>query len=93
MNPSTAIKSTIGPLRWTVPSATTKGVTHTVTADAGTGELLCNCLARRTCWHVKAVAAGVIGKPRVRVTQRPIVSRTHAPASDEMASRLAMLDV
>ena len=93
MNPSTVIKSSIGPLRWTVPSATTKGVTHTVTADAATGELLCNCLTRRTCWHVKAVAAGVIGKPRVRVTQRPIVSRTHAPVSGETRDLISSLDV
>jgi len=92
MNPQAAIKSTIGPLRWTVPSATTKGVTYEVAADTVTGELVCSCLARRVCWHIKSVAAGAIGKPRVRITQRParpLTVQTSAAGRELMA----MLDV
>jgi len=63
-------RTTIGPLRWSVPSATTRGTTYEVSARTDRGELVCNCLARRVCWHVKSVAAGQAGKPRVRVTAR-----------------------
>jgi len=61
-------RTTIGPLRWSVPSATTRGVSYQVSARTDSGELVCNCLARRVCWHVKSVAAGQAGKPRIRVT-------------------------
>ena len=76
-NQTPSHQSTIGPLRWSVPSATTRGVTYEVSARTDTGELVCNCLARRVCWHIKATAAGAIGKPRVRITA---VTRP-APAS------------
>jgi len=72
MNPSTTTKSTIGPQRWTVPSATTKGVTYEVTADTATGELRCNCPARVTCWHIKSVAVGQAGRPRLSASSRPL---------------------
>ena len=67
-NPQSAYRTSVGPLRWSVPSATVKGTTYEVAADTATGELRCNCLARRVCWHIKATAAGAIGKPRVRIT-------------------------
>ena len=67
-NQTPSHQSTIGPLRWSVPSATAKGTTYEVAADTVTGELRCNCLARRVCWHIKATASGAIGKPRVRIT-------------------------
>ncbi len=75
MNPQVATKSTIGPLRWTVPSATTKGVTYEVAADVVTGELVCDCAARRACWHLKSVASGQAGRPRVRYTPAPATVR------------------
>ena len=64
-------KLSIGPMRWTVPSATHKAITYEVTADTRDGRLICNCPAQRghrTCWHIRAVAAGMAGKPRIRVT-------------------------
>ena len=68
MNPSPICKSTIGPMRWTVPSSKFKdnGITYEVAARVDTGELVCNCPARTVCWHIKAVASGAMGKPRVR---------------------------
>ena len=59
---------------WSVPSATTKGITYEVRADPIDGRLTCNCMAGtsgKCCWHVKSVAAGAIGKPRVRFTPAP----------------------
>jgi hypothetical protein len=66
--------STIRSITWTVPSTTTPGVTYLVRADSPTGLLRCSCPAsqypktRGRCWHLKAVHAGMAGKPRVRVT-------------------------
>ena len=71
MNPSTIVKNTSGPLRWTVPSATTSGVTYEVSTRPETGELVCNCAARRVCWHIKVVSTGLAGKPHCRITQQP----------------------
>jgi hypothetical protein len=53
------------PATYTVPSATTPGITYTVTADES-GVLTCNCRAgtypktRGRCWHLKAVHSGAI---------------------------------
>ena len=61
-------------MRWTVPSATQKGVTYEVAADTVDGRLRCNCLAGvydKPCWHVKAVASGAMGRPRVRYQPAP----------------------
>ena len=70
------IPARLGPLTWTVPSATTRGVSYEVKADVVTGELRCNCPARRVCWHVKACAAGAMGKPHIRVRpQAPVPTR------------------
>ncbi len=97
MNPSITAKSTIGPLRWAVPSATTKGITYEVAADAETTELRCDCpngqAGKCNCWHIKAVRTGLAGKPRVRLTQRSTASRTHAAPSNETRNALASLDV
>ena len=71
-------QSTIGPQRWTVPSSKyhENGVTYTVTARVDGGEYECTCPARRTCWHIKAVASGVVGRPRVRyMPAAPVRSR------------------
>jgi hypothetical protein len=65
---------TTGLPRWTVPSATTEGTDYTVTVNEH-GERVCNCEAngypktRGKCWHLKAVASGLAGKPRIRVSQ------------------------
>lgn len=89
MNPTIAYKHTLGPLRWSVPSATTKGVTYQVAADVVTGELICNCAARRVCWHIRAVATGMAGKPRVRVTPAPATVTT----SEQVRELAAALEV
>jgi hypothetical protein len=72
--PST--RSRLGPLRWTVPSATTRGITYEVTADPVDGRLICNCPAATfrpaaACKHAQQVAAGGWGKPRVRLCPAP----------------------
>jgi len=54
-----------------VESATAPGVSYEVRADLEDYRLTCNCLASgfdRVCWHVRAVASGKAGKPRVRIT-------------------------
>ena len=59
---------------WSVPSATQRGVTYEVRANPVDMRLECNCLAGvngKCCWHVKSVASGAIGKPRVRYTPAP----------------------
>jgi hypothetical protein len=78
---------TIQSSRSPVPSATRAATEHTVTEDPITGERTCNCEAndhpktRGRCWHLKAVAAGLAGKLRVRVTQSSGFSvQTPAPA-------------
>ena len=67
-NPNPVSQSSIGPKRWTVPSSQFKqnGITYAVKARTDTDELECSCPSRRTCWHIRAVASGVVGKPRVR---------------------------
>ena len=65
------IPAHLGPLTWSVPSATKRGLSYEVRADSVTGELRCNCAARRVCWHVKAVASGAMGKPHIRVRPQP----------------------
>ena len=65
-NPQT--KTITKSITWSVPSATTKGVTYEVRASVDDGRLECNCPARVVCWHIKAVASDAIGKPRVRVS-------------------------
>jgi hypothetical protein len=89
--------------RWSVPSATRDGITHTVTEDAETGQRHCNCEAsdhprtRGRCWHIRAVAAGLAGKPRIRVSQRPtpapLPSFTCARTSAEGQAFVTLLDV
>jgi hypothetical protein len=70
-------KSIIRSIAWEIPSATRQGITHTVSEDIETGAQSCNCEAsdhpktRGRCWHLKATAAGLAGKPTVRVSQRP----------------------
>jgi len=67
-------------IAWTVPSASEAGVEYTVSAPSPTGLLSCNCKAsqypktRGRCWHVRAVRAGLCGKPRVRVVVQTAVS-------------------
>jgi hypothetical protein len=88
--------------RWSVPSATTEGTTYEITVNEH-GERVCSCEAsqypktRGRCWHLKAVAAGLAGKPRVRVSQRPatapLPSFTRARTSEagrELALSLAV---
>jgi hypothetical protein len=82
MNPTITHKHTLGPLRWSVPSATTKGITYEVAARVDTGELVCNCMARRVCWHIRAVATGMAGKPRVRMSERPASAPLRIEMSD-----------
>ena len=71
------IHNTIRTITWTVPSATRQGITHTVSEDIETGARSCNCEAsdhaktRGKCWHLRAVASGLAGKPTVRISQRP----------------------
>jgi hypothetical protein len=61
-------------IAWTVPSATEPGIVYTISADSPEDVLRCSCRAedypktRGRCWHVKAVHAGLAGKPRVRVS-------------------------
>lgn len=61
-------------IRWTVPSATTPGVVYTVSAGSPSDTLSCDCEAsnypktRGRCWHLKAVATGLAGKPRCRAS-------------------------
>jgi len=83
-----AYRTSIGPLRWSVPSATTKGTTYEVSARTDSGELVCNRLARRTCWHIKSVAAGQAGKPRVRVAVgTPAITPSPFAAPDDSVAR------
>ena len=87
--------NTIRRITWTVPSATRPGITHTVTEDIATGARSCNCEAsdhpktRGRCWHLKATAAGLAGKPVVRISQRP----ARPQFSDETRFAVASLDV
>ena len=84
--PNPASQSTTGPQRWAVPSSQfkTNGITYTVTARVDTGELECDCPARKVCWHIKAVASSVVGKPRVRyMPAAPVPQRgTHLSVDD-----------
>ena len=86
MNQISTPKSSIGPQRWTVPSSKyhENGITYTVTARAIGGEYECTSPSRRTCWHIKAVASGVAGRPRVRFTPAaPVPQRVaHLPVDD-----------
>ena len=43
-----------------IPSATRPGVRHRAVEDVATGTITCYCEARATCWHAKAVRAGVV---------------------------------
>ncbi len=89
MNPSTVIKA----ITWTAPSDTRVGTRYTVSAPSPDAELRCDCPARTTCKHIARALAGELGKPRVRVTQRSTVSRTHAPISAESRTRYAEMEV
>jgi hypothetical protein len=76
---------TFGAPVWTVPSASAKGMTYTVTVDPTSLLYVCGCkdytYRRRDCRHIKTVQAGAAGKPRVRVRPVPPVSRPSvAPA-------------
>ncbi len=90
------IQHTMSAPRWSVPSATTEGTEYQITVDAN-GERVCNCEAsqypktRGKCWHLKAVASGLAGKPRVRVTQAQRPNRREY--SQATLNTLAMLDV
>jgi len=87
--------------RWTVPSATTEGTEYEITVDQN-GERQCSCEAsqypktRGKCWHLKAVAAGMV-KPRVRVSQRPapapLPKVTRARTSPEGLAFASSLDL
>ena len=80
---------------WEIPSASRPGVKHIVSEDIETGARSCNCEAsdhpktRGRCWHLKAVAAGLAGKPTVRMTQRP----SRREFSDDTLATVAVLDV
>ena len=71
-------RNAIRQITWTVPSATRQGLKHIVSEDIETGARSCNCEAsdhtktRNRCWHLRAVASGLAGKPVVRVSQRPV---------------------
>jgi hypothetical protein len=69
--------ASISSIVWSVPSASTAGLTYEVRAESATGVLFCNCLAaahQRVCWHVRWVAQGKASKPVVRATvhARPV---------------------
>jgi hypothetical protein len=74
--PSTS-KPIIHRITWTVPSAREADTGYTVSADRWDGPLACTCPAgdfpktRGRCWHLKAVHAGLAGKPVVRLTIVP----------------------
>ena len=79
-------------ITYPVPSATRGGLTHTVTRDVADSRLSCSCEARVPCWHVKAVAAGLV-RPRVRVMPKPatvkanvVVQRTPTSEIDSLFS-------
>jgi hypothetical protein len=59
-------------ITYTVPSAKGTGE-YTVSVDPATKLMHCTCPARRQCWHQKAVAAGMAGKPRMRIQPIPPV--------------------
>ncbi len=94
MNPSTATQSTTASLRY-VRSSRDTNVFYTVALNTR-GFWECDCPSaqfRRSlpCKHAALVAkcgGGLVATPK-----RPAIRRTHAMASDEMAPRLAMLDV
>jgi len=89
MNPTIVIKA----ITWTAPSDTRVGTRYTVSAPSPDAELRCDCPARTTCKHIARALAGELGRPRVRVTQRPVIRRTHAQASPEMRDLAASLDL
>jgi hypothetical protein len=100
LDPNPQPQFTTGTPRWTVPSATTEGERYEITIDAN-GERVCTCEAsqypktRGRCWHLKAVAAGLAGKPRVRVSQRPapLPKVTRARTSEAGRELALSLDV
>jgi len=81
------------PVVYFVRSSANPNAFYRLMAD-GDGALACECKAaiysRKPCRHVRAVVAGqcLVATPK----RRPAPAY-HAMASDEMASRLAMLDV
>jgi hypothetical protein len=87
--------NTIRSIVWEIPSATRQGLKHTVSEDIETGARSCNCEAsdhpktRGRCWHLRAVASGLAGKPVVRITQRP----SRPQFSDETRFAVASLDL
>jgi hypothetical protein len=56
---------------YTVPSSQAGQPPYTVSVDPATKLMHCTCPARRQCWHQKAVAAGMAGKPRLRIQPIP----------------------
>jgi hypothetical protein len=86
---ATEIKS----ISYTAPSATTEGVSYTVTVD-GRG-WHCTCTAsefNRHCWHVRAAKAGVLGRPVVRMHwTAPVPSEHEAAITAAQMSRAAYL--
>jgi hypothetical protein len=62
-------------IRYTVPSASTPGVSYIVSVDPSTQVMDCSCPARRECWHKKSVRTGMAGKPHVTARIMPPAPR------------------
>ena len=77
-NPNPASQYTARAITYIVPSAAQPGTSYTVSVDAADGRMTCSYPARRQCWHEKAVIAGVVDKPRIRIAPRP-APRTAPP--------------
>jgi hypothetical protein len=70
------------------------GHVHKVQVDPADYAMTCTCPAGvygRLCWAQRMVQAGQAPKPRVRVSQRPPVTR--ARTSDETRELVSTLDV
>jgi len=88
--PAAPPRGEITSIIYRVPSLSESGTMRTVSVDPIDGRLTCTCPARRQCWHEKTVAAGMAGKPRVRVTVRPRPTAVTPPAP---APRLSAADL
>jgi hypothetical protein len=93
MNPNA--QTIIRSITYDVPSRRRTGKTHQVSVDPRDMAIVsCTCEAGqygKTCWHRDWARNGRVGKPRVRVTQRPVVHR--ARTSDYGREIAMMLDV
>ena len=74
---------------WTVPSTTHRetGITYEVRANPLDLRLECTCPSRVACWHMKAVASGLAGKPHVRYTPTPRPVHTVASVNADLFGR------